>query len=492
MPISDENEIEPEDGADVISTIDINVQDVAENSLMHYLAKNNADHGCAVLMEVKTGAIKAIANLTRRDSGNYIESLNYAVGIRTEPGSTFKLASLMAAIEDGYIDLNDTVNVGDGTCKFFDLTVKDSHKPEHSKMSVLEVFEQSSNVGVAKLINRYYQKDPKKFIDRLYRFNLNQKLGLEIAGEPNPRIKNTTDGDWSGTTLPWMAYGYELELTPLQLLSFYNAVANDGVMVRPQFVQEIRKKNQVIKKMETEIINPSICSHATIEKARKMMEGVVQNGTGKSLKTSIFQIAGKTGTAQILVNGKHKENGKSLYQASFIGYFPANEPKYSCIVVVSAPSAGEYYGAAVAAPIFKDIADKVYSMSLDMHKEINAVEPAFALNAPAVKPGYFADIAQALSVLKIKDDAVKGSGHWASTSTSSDSTTVKVIASKTESQLEKGIIPDVTGMSLQDVLFLLENKGLHVRVMGSGVVTKQSLEPGTKFTKGTTIELELT
>ena len=191
-------------------------------------------------------------------------------------------------------------------------------------------------------------------------------------------------------------------------------------------------------------------------------------------------------------NGKYKVDQKAIYQASFIGYFPANDPKYSCIVVVSAPSNGEYYGAAVAAPIFKDIADKVYSMSLEMHKEINAVEPAYALVAPLVKPGYFSDITEVLSVLKVKEDAVKNTSHWGSTAMSSDSTMVKVISSKTEAVLEKGIIPDITGMSLQDVLFLLENKGLHVHVMGSGVVTKQSLQPGTKFIKGTTIEIELT
>jgi len=492
-PLTDDNEIEPEDGSDVTSTIDINIQDVAEHSLLTQLAKNNADHGCAILMEVKTGAVRAIANLSRKDSGQYVENYNYAIGAATDPGSTFKLASLMAAMEDGFIDLNDTVDIGDGTVKFFDKTVKDSHHPEKSHVSVQEVFEQSSNVGVAKIIYRYYSKDPQKFVDRLCKFNLNAPLGLAIPGEAIPRIKSTKDKDWSGVTLPQMAYGYELMITPMQILCLYNAVANNGEMVRPQFVQEVRKKGQLVKKFETEYVGTqSICSKKTVEMAKKMMEGVVLNGTGKALKCSNFQVAGKTGTAQMLVGGNYKDhNSKSSYQASFVGYFPAENPKYSCIVVVSAPSTGEYYGAQVAGPVFKDVAEKVYSTSLEIHKEINAVQPEFALKAPEAKAGSFKDIMNVLAGLSIKAVAEPTKTAWVYPQIK-DSTEVTLPISRVEIDLKKNVVPNLVGMVAQDALYLLENNGFHVRLKGSGVITKQSLEAGTRFTKGTTIELELT
>lgn len=493
MPLTDENELEPEDGSDVISTIDINIQDVAEHSLLTQLAKHNADHGCAILMDVNTGAVKAIANLSRKDSGEYVENYNYAIGSATDPGSTFKLASLMAAMEDGYIDLNDTVDVGNGSCKFFDVQVKDSHHPEKSKMTVQEVFEQSSNVGVAKLIYRHYAKDPQKFVDRLCKFNLNNALGIAIAGEAKPRIKTIKDKDWSGVTLPQMAYGYELSIAPLQLLSFYNAVANNGITVRPQFVSEIRKKGRVIKKFEPEIVGTSpICSRKTIEMAKRMMEGVVVHGTGKALKNSAFTVAGKTGTAQILVNGSYKDRDKkAIYQASFVGYFPADNPKYSCIVVVSSPSSGEYYGAKVAGPVFKDIADKIYSTSLEIHKEINAVQPEFALRAPAVKPGVYKDISKSLTVLDIKTQSESFASGWTYPQLK-DSLSIVLPTWKVADDLKKNIVPNVLGMCAQDALFLLENNGFRVKLIGSGVITKQSIEAGTKFIKGTTIQLELT
>lgn len=493
MPINDDNEVDPEDGSDIISTIDINIQDVAEHSLLTQLAKNNADHGCAILMEVKTGAIKAIANLTRKDSGQYVEDYNYAIGAATDPGSTFKLASLMAAMEDGYIDLNDTVDIGNGVYKFFDKPVKDSHHPEKSRLTVLEVFEQSSNVGVAKIIYRHYAKDPQKFVDRLCKFNLNSKLGLSIPGEAAPRIKNRKDKDWSGVTLPQMAYGYELAITPMQTLALYNAVANNGVMVRPQFVQEVRKKGQLVKKFEVENIGvPPICSKKTVEMARRMMEGVVMNGTGKALKSLNYQVAGKTGTAQILVNGNYKDKDKkSSYQASFVGYFPADNPKYSCIVVVSAPSTGEYYGAQVAGPVFKDVADKVYATSLEIHKEINSVQPEFATKAPVVKAGSLLDIQKVLTDLNVKTTNTVGQTAW-SYPQLTDSTQINITVSKVEVDLKKSIVPNMIGMVAQDALFLLENNGFHVKLKGSGVITKQSLEAGTRYSKGTTIELELT
>lgn len=488
--INDENEIKLEDGTDVISTIDINIQDVAHNSLMNCLKKHGAAYGCLVLMEVKSGEIKAITNLTRRDSSTYVENLNYAVGAATEPGSTFKLASLITAMEDGYIDLDDVVDIGDGTYKYYTSTMRDSHRPEKSEITVQEVFEQSSNVGVSKIITRYYSKDPQKFVDRLCLMNFNSPLHIRIPGEAIPRIKNTKDKDWSGTTLPWMSIGYELTISPLQTLTFYNAVANNGKMMRPMFVKEIRKRGKVVKTFDPEIINSSICSQPTIDKAKKMMEGVVTNGTARSLRAADYKVAGKTGTAQIAKGGNYKTGGVS-YLASFVGYFPADNPKYSCIVVVSSPTGDSYYGGAVAGPVFKDVADKVYSTSLEIHKEINDVQPAFAKKAPIVKNGSQEEIQSVLTALKIKNSTTNKKAEWVLSSTI-DSTSVKMVSYKIEEELKRGIVPNLAGMTARDVIFLLENNNyMRVKLNGRGAVAKQSINAGTLFTKGTQIELTL-
>ncbi|MES2591428.1 MAG: penicillin-binding protein [Bacteroidota bacterium] len=497
-PINDENEIALEDGADVISTIDINIQDVAESSLKNCLKKNGAAYGCLILMEVKTGEIKAIANLTRKDSSNYVENLNYAVGYATEPGSTFKLASLITAMEDGYVDLDDKIDIEDGTHKYYSSTMKDSHRPEKSEVTVQEVFEQSSNVGVSKIITHYYAKDPQKFVDRLCRMNFNSPLMISLPGEATPHIKNTKDKDWSGTTLPWMSIGYEITVTPLQTLTFYNAVANNGKMMRPLFVKEVRRRGKTVKTFEPEIINPSICSQPTIDKARKMMEGVVTNGTAKSLKRLDYTVAGKTGTAQIAKNGTYKGGGVT-YLASFVGYFPAENPKYSCIVVVSAPTGDVYYGGAVAGPVFKDVADKVYSTSLEIHKEINAVQPKFARKAPVTKEGSQRDIATVLKTLKVPVKVKDKNAEWVSGAIM-DSTSISLSSKYTEEALKRGIVPNLVGMTAQDVLYLLENNGMQVKMIGadkarpyawSGAVATQSLPAGSVFTKGTQIVLQL-
>lgn len=486
-PISDENEIDPEDGDDIVSTIDINVQDVAENSLMNCLRKHGADHGCLVLMEVKTGEVKAIANLKRnaKDTSQYLENLNYAVGVATVPGSTFKLPSLIAAMEDFDLSLNEIVDIGDGVCFYSNIPVKDSHHPEKSKVTVQEVFEESSNVGVTKIITRYYSKDPQKYIDRLYKMNLGAPLNITLPGEAAPYIKTVKDKSWSKISLPWISYGYETRITPLHILTFYNAVANGGKMMKPMFVKEVRNRGKAIRTYQPEVINPSICSERTVAKAKKMMEGVVLNGTGKSLKASNYQIAGKTGTAQMGM-----VNGKMTYQASFVGYFPAENPKYSCIVVISAPSGDVYYGGAVAGPVFKDVADKVYSTSLEIHKEINAVEPAYAKRAPVVKSGDRSEIENVLKSLKVKTTAVDPDAEWVSVYTN-DSVAVGMSRKNTEDQLKKGVVPDLTGMTARDALYLLENSGMRVKILGSGAVAKQSLVAGSTFQKGTEIILQL-
>ncbi len=486
-PINDDNEVDPEDGDDIVSTVDINVQDVAENSLMNCLKKHGADHGCLVLMEIKTGEVKAIANLTRnsKDTSMYVENLNYAVGVATVPGSTFKLPSLIAVMEDFDVKLDEVVDIGNGICFYGNAKVSDSHHPEKSKITVQEVFEESSNVGVTKIITRYYSKDPQKYIDRLYKMNLNSSLSISIPGEAKPYIKNTQDKSWSSISLPWISYGYESRITPLQILTFYSAIANNGKMMRPMFIKEIRDRGKIVKTFDPEIINPSICSQATVNKAKKMMEGVVLNGTGKSLKAADYQIAGKTGTAQMGI-----VKGKMTYQASFVGYFPADNPKYSCIVVVSAPTGDSYYGGAVAGPVFKDVADKVYSTSLEIHKEINAAKLQYAVKAPPTKSGSQQEITSALKTLKVPTRSNDAKAEWVSGS-NMDSTSINLSTTNTEEVLKRGIVPNLVGMTARDVLYLLENNGMRVQLIGSGAVATQSLPAGTAFIKGAQIILQL-
>ena len=488
MPVNVDNEIDPQDGMDLVSTIDINIQDVAEHALLTQLRANNASHGCAVLMEVKTGELKAIANLTRKDSSTYYEDFNYAIGESRDPGSTFKLMSLMAAMEDNLITLHDTVNVGNGSVQFYDRVIKDSHEPKQSRMSVKQVFEESSNVGTAKLIWRSYSKNPQKFVDRLYSFGLGAPIGLQIPGEGKPRIKTTKDKDWYGTTLPWMAFGYELNITPMQILTFYNAVANNGQMVKPMMVKELRRHGQTVKTFFPEIMNPQICSKKTLEQAHEMLEGVVQEGTAKNLKNSVFKIAGKTGTAQTIAAGNKYEK---VYQASFVGYFPAEDPQYTCIIVINAPSNGLYYGGAVAAPVFKEIADKVYATNLDIHKEVNPTSEALSsAGLPLMHGGNKKEIETVAHVLHVPFSETQGDKtEWVVGST--DHNQLVFSASGVETQLKTGIVPNLTGMLAKDALYLLENNGLRVKINGSGTVAKQSIAPGEKFNHDSQIVLEL-
>lgn len=485
-PISDENKIEPIDGSDIYTTIDINIQDVAENALLKQLVEQEADHGCVALMEVSTGEVKAIANLKRNKNGTYSERYNYVIGESTEPGSVFKLAALMVAFEGGYLDLDDMVDTENGTTKFYDRTMYDSHVGGYGKITVKRAFEVSSNVAVSKLINRIYSKKSQEFIDRLYSMNLNQRLGVEIPGEGSPLIKSTNDPTWSGVTLPWMSIGYETQMTPLQILTFYNTVANDGKMVKPKFVKEIKQRGKLISEYKTETINNAICSKETIRKAKIMLEGVVENGTAVNLKNSVYKIAGKTGTAQIANDkyGYYSETGKS-YQASFVGYFPADNPKYTCIVVVNAPSKNVYYGNLVAGPIFKEVADKVYATSIEIHHEIDKKENVAKSRIPYAKDGYYNDLTTIYNEFEIEKNTIEGSPDWASVSTGDKSVQMS------EKKIMSAYVPDVTGMSIRDAVYILENRGMIVKFSGQGEVKKQSIAPKSLIKKGLKIILEL-
>ena len=484
MPISDENEIEPKDGSDIYTTIDINIQDVAENALYKQLKLQEADHGCVVLMEVSTGEIKAIANLKRNENGNYYEGYNYAIGESTEPGSTFKLAVLITVLEDGYAKLDDLIDTEGGKKRYYDRTMYDTH--DYGKITLKEAFEYSSNIAFAKTVVANYTDNPKHFIDRLKSMGLNEKHGIEIAGEGRPMIKDVDDETWSGITLPWMAHGYEVLQTPLQILTFYNAIANNGKMVKPKFVKNVSERGRVIKEIPTEVIKESICSDETIKQVKVALEGVVENGTAKNLKAAAYKIAGKTGTAQIF-NEKYgyKYESRASHQASFVGYFPADNPKYSCIVVVNAPSRNVYTGNLVAGPIFKEVADKIYSKSLEIHKELKPQSYSAYSAIPYSKHGYYEDLNDVFNHLKVETKVLTNNPELVRTQTTDSIVKIK------PKKLVPNLVPDVIGMGIKDALYLLENRGLKVKFTGVGSVKEQSLKAGTRIRKDAIIQLEL-
>lgn len=487
IPVSDNNEIEPKSGKDVVTTININIQDVAESALREQLIEHNADHGTAVLMEVETGEIRAIANLGKTGEGKYKEIYNYAVGESREPGSTFKLASIMTVLEDNYMDLDDTIDTEDGEVYYYDKKLTDTKPGGYGKITAREAFIYSSNVGISKIITQNYRNRPTQFIDRLYSMNLDEKLGLEIKGEGEPLIKYPGDKYWSGISLPMMSIGYEVKLTPLQILTFYNAVANDGKMVKPMFVKQIKEHGQLVKSLETEVINPSICSQSTIRKAQDLLKGVVQKGTARNLRNENFQIAGKTGTAQIAHEkyGYMKESGIS-YQASFVGYFPAGDPKYSCIVVVNSPSKDVYYGNVVAGPVFKEIADKVYATSFEMHEGLKLTEKRRTYKVPYTKHSHRQELKTVLQKLGVKVNERHIDSKW-------------VVTRKEDSLIDLGnryiddhTMPNVIGMGVKDALYILENQGLNVDVRGRGSIREQSVPPGESIEPGDKVVLEMT
>ena len=489
MPMESANAVEPVDGKDLVSSLNMSFQSVTENALERKLQKHNAHHGTAVLMKVKTGEILAMANLAdTAGNGVYNEIYNYAIGERTEPGSTFKTASLIAAMEDGYINLFDTVDTGNGLEHYYGFPIKDTKPGGWGKLSVEEILEVSSNVGVSKIITDNYRDQPGHFIDRLYNMNLGSKTGIEIKGEVSPYLKYPDDPLWSGISLPQMSIGYEALLTPLQMLTFYNAIANGGKMIRPRLGKEIKKRGEVIKKFDTEVLNPAICSKSTINKIQKMLEGVVQNGTAKNIRDAHFKIAGKTGTAQLAYDkkGYQYENNEVKYQASFIGYFPADNPKYSCIVVINSPSNSVYYGSAVAAPVFKEIADKVYARNIQLHEKLQTENSIKQNSIPYTKCGRKKELEHVLDVFNIPfQKPHKINSRHVRTTKRDKYVSFNAIPEKENS------VPNVMGMGAMDALTLLERKGLNVTIEGRGMVVEQSLKPGSRIQNGKPITLEM-
>ncbi|MCU4177115.1 penicillin-binding protein [Carboxylicivirga sp. N1Y90] len=479
-----EEEIEPTDGHDIITTIDIGLQDVAESALLQQLRKHNADHGCAVLMEVSTGAVKAIANLGVTSSGRYIEDYNYAIGEATEPGSTFKLASMIVALEDDVVKLTDSIETGKGYCYFYDRKMTDSHHGGYGTLTVREAFEKSSNVAISKIVFNNYKDNPRRFVDRILSMGLKDPLGIEIKGEGTPLIKYPGEKTWSGTTLPWMSIGYALQQTPLQILAFYNAIANNGKMVKPRFVDGIAHHGEVIQRMKPKVINPSICSLETIEEVHELLVGVVENGTGRNIKNDRYKIAGKTGTAQI-AQGSTGYGAVKSYQASFVGYFPAERPLYSCIVVVNGPSNNVYYGNLVAGTVFGKIAERVYAQSYDNPdvKE-NYVIPVSELQ-PYAKGGPKEELLTVFDEVGISVNGEELESEWISTQAREHDIQLK------SKSFPDGLVPNVRGLGAKDAVNILENMGLKVRISGVGRVKSQSMTAGQAFRRGSVINLKM-
>ena len=446
-PVEDFNQKEPRDGYDIYTTINIEIQDVAHFALLEQLEYYEADHGSVIVMETSTGEIRAISNLGRTSEGKYYEKLNYAIGESHEPGSTFKLMAMVAALEDKVVDTSDVIDTRNGVLSFYGRKVRDSKKGGYGKISAAKAFEVSSNTGLVQIVNNGYEKNPEKFIDRIFSMGLNNQLDLELIGEGKPIFTHPSDKkNWDGLDLPWMAFGYGISLTPLQTLTFYNAIANNGKMVKPRFLKEVRSFDNVIETFDTQIINSSICSKETINKVKQMMVNVVEkkHGTAHNIYDKNFSMAGKTGTCQT----EYWKNS-NLYISSFAGYFPAEDPKYSCIVVIHKPNKTKgYYGNVVAAPVFKKIAQKIYS------------------ETPVVQEQKFLN-----EINILKEDGNDTNPYYMS--------------------LNSSIMPDLSKMELMDAIALLENFGMKVIIQGKGKKINQSIKKGKRIKKDQKIILRL-
>lgn len=449
-PIRDQNEVDPQDGYDVISTIDVYIQDIAHHALLKQLQEFKADHGCVVVMETKTGKIRAISNLgkLKESDSTYFETTNYAITESHEPGSTFKLVDMIALLDDKKVDTSKVYDTFGGVIDYRGSKVRDSKEGGYGRISLGKGFEVSSNTVLVQAVYENYKKNPKEFVAHIEKMGLNKPLGLPFQGEGKPYIPQPGDKHWSAISLPWMAFGYGVSVTPLQTLTLYNAVANNGEMVKPQFVSEIKEWNRTIKKYNKEVINPRICSPETIKKVKTALTNVVKRGTGAKLYSKDFSMAGKTGTAQ----ANYGKNGGSEkhYISSFVGFFPAENPKYSCIVVVHKPntSGNNYYGADVAGPVFKRVAQKIFTDApstneiKNLNKKIGKQEQAYA-------------------------------------------------EFEAKANSESKVVPNVKGMSGMDAVALLENMKMKVKVIGFGKVKRQSIQPGSALTKNQIIILEL-
>lgn len=479
-PIFDANNVKAVNGQDIQTTLDINLQDVAETALHKAMVAHDADDGLVVVMEVETGEVKAISNLSTDGNGTFYEKYNFAAAGLFEPGSTFKLVTMIALLEDTNVELTDSVDTGNGEYTFYNKTVRDHEKGGLGRVTVQKAFEHSSNVAMAKLVDKHFGLKPEKFVDYVDKLKLSKPLGIQIVGEPMPKIKRPGEKGWSGISLPWMSHGYGFEITPLHTLALYNAVANNGEMIKPIFVKGIKHADEEFDTYETEVLNSKICSGKTLDKLKLLLEGVVEKGTAQNIKGTHYRIAGKTGTAQILENGRYTKK----YLTSFVGYFPAHQPKYSAIVLIKNPRGWHQYGSSVAAPVFKEIADNIYARDISLHDPMDKKKFANTDALPVIKAGKQEDLTMICNELGISNHTLTEE-EWVRASKSGNGVNWK------KNINGKDIVPDVTGMTFRDAIFLLEQSGLRVFYEGTGRVVKQSLNPGGRVSKGDRIFIRL-
>ena len=487
MPMPSPDNVDPVNGDDIYTSIDIEIQDVAESALEKCLIENDALQGCVVLMDVKSGFVEVMASLSyNEEKKKYEEAYNFALRHNVEPGSTFKAITMCALLENNpSLDIDDKLQLGMTDYKvFYRRTMRDSHRvtDENGYTTIRNAFEQSSNIAFATLVEDAFVDNPQRYIDLIYKTKINEPLNLDIIGEANPDIKSTKDKRWSKLSLPWMSIGYEVMMTPIQILTFYNAIANDGVMVKPQFVREIRHGNEVKQVFDTIVINERIASENTISTLQTLLEGVVQNGTAKSMSKLGFPVAGKTGTAQISQGsaGYNKKN----YTATFVGYFPADNPKYSCIIVVSNPRGKRYYGSSVSGPVFKEIAEKIYATRLGVEDEEGEYQAGCSsfVNPSMV---YFNDFLDYCNTENISFIDNVEDNEWVSVEQTDDEVFVSSV------DMEDNKVPDVKGMNITDAVYVLESMGWKVKFEGYGIVKSQSVKPNAELKKGSVINLTL-
>jgi len=483
-------QVEPVDGMDITTTIDIDLQDIAESALLDGVKKFDAAVGYAILMEVKTGEVKAIVNMQRNKDGSYTENRNGAVSDMVEPGSTFKVASLMAALDDGKVKITDTIDTYNGQFKFGDRTMTD-HNANHGgyhKITLAQAIYGSSNIGVSRAIVKAYGHNPAAFVNKLYEMKLNEKMNIEIPGAAAPFIRHPNDKshEWSNTTLPWMSVGYETQIPPIYTLAFYNAIANDGKLIRPFFVKSVSKNGQIIKEFTTEVINPSICKPTTLRDIRFTLLGVVEDklGTAQCVHSEYVRIAGKSGTAQISQGKGGYKAGGTKHQVAFCGYFPYENPAYSCIVVMREPGIGYASGGTMTGSVFKNIAERVIALNSNRkpsHVDTDSIEENNFM--PKTKVGYYKAIQTVMNTLKLPLDT--HSKDWVKPIAAEKQTRVEPIA------VSRNAVPNLVGMGLKDAVYILENLGLNVQVQGRGKVFSQNIKPGTVARKGSMVLINL-
>ena len=482
-------DVNPENGSDIISTINISIQDITEKALHNKLRELDAESGTAIVMETETGEVKAITNLGRIREGVWGEDRNYAVSDLSEPGSTFKVVSMMVALEDGVIHPDDIVETGNGVFPVGTSFIRDhnAHRGGYGTITAAKSIRYSSNVGVAKIILQAYADNPSKFVEGIYRIGIQKDLELEIPGYGVPKIRHPKDSTryWSRTTLPWMSFGYETQVPPIYTLTFFNAIANHGKMMKPLFTREIRREGKTIEKKKPVVVNNQICSKNTLQSIQQMLDDVVntEDGTGKPARSSKVRVAGKTGTAQLSQGSAGYRAGTTSHQVSFCGYFPADDPKYSCIVVIRRPRNGAPSGGNMCGTVLKEVAEQLYARNL-IHKRNEFPVDTLRSPVPSVKNGLLEQSKYAMDKLNVQyKDSAKGT--WIATNNTDNRVVMK------DRPAQENLVPNVLGMGAKDAVFALENAGLNVNLSGKGLVRNQSINPGANVIKGQTIAIQL-